>query len=47
MLQPHIQLDESVQCRCAILPGDPGRLDRIALQLETWRSWPSTGSSAP
>ena len=30
MLQPHIQLDESVQCRCAILPGDPGRLDRIA-----------------
>ena len=34
MLQPHIQLDESVQCRCAILPGDPGRLDRIALQLE-------------
>ena len=34
MLQPHIQLDESVGCRYAILPGDPGRLDRIALQLE-------------
>ena len=34
MLQPHIQLDESVQCRYAILPGDPGRIDRIALQLE-------------
>jgi len=34
MLQPHIQLDESVQARCAILPGDPARLDRIALQLE-------------
>ena len=34
MLQPHIQLDESTGCRYAILPGDPGRLDRIALQLE-------------
>ena len=34
MLQPHIQLDETIQARCAILPGDPGRLDRIALQLE-------------
>ena len=34
MLQPHIQLDESVGCHYAILPGDPGRLDRIALQLE-------------
>ena len=34
MLQPHIQLDESIQARCAILPGDPARLDRIALQLE-------------
>ena len=34
MLQPHIQLDETVNARYAILPGDPGRLDRIALQLE-------------
>ena len=34
MLQPHIQLDETVNTRYAILPGDPGRLDRIALQLE-------------
>jgi uridine phosphorylase len=34
MLQPHIQLDETIQARCAILPGDPARLDRIALQLE-------------
>ena len=34
MLQPHIQLDETIQATCAILPGDPGRLDRIALQLE-------------
>ena len=34
MLQPHIQLDESLNARCAILPGDPARLDRIAEQLE-------------
>ena len=37
MLQPHIQLDETVNTRYAILPGDPGRLDRIALQLEDVR----------
>ena len=37
MLQPHIQLDETIQARCAILPGDPARLDRIALQLENVR----------
>ena len=37
MLQPHIQLDETIQARCAILPGDPGRLDRIALQLDNVR----------
>ena len=37
MLQPHIQLDESIQATCAILPGDPARLDRIALQLEDVR----------
>lgn len=30
MLQPHIQLDQSVQVQCALLPGDPARLDRIA-----------------
>ncbi len=30
MLQPHIQLDETVNARCALLPGDPARLDRIA-----------------
>ena len=29
MLQPHIQLDSSVNARYAILPGDPGRIDRI------------------
>jgi uridine phosphorylase len=34
MLQPHIQLEESLHIRHAILPGDPARLDRIALQLE-------------
>ena len=32
MLQPHIQLD-AVNARCAILPGDPARLDRIATEL--------------
>ena len=32
MLQPHIQLEE-VNARCAILPGDPARLDRIAKEL--------------
>ena len=30
MLQPHIQLDQTVQSQCALLPGDPARLDRIA-----------------
>lgn len=35
MKQPHIQLDETMtQARCAILPGDPGRIDRIAQHLE-------------
>ncbi len=32
MLQPHIQL-ESVTAQCALLPGDPARLDRIAKEL--------------
>ncbi len=30
MLQPHIQLDESLHIKYAILPGDPARVDRIA-----------------
>lgn len=34
MLQPHIQLDESLNCKYAILPGDPARVDRIAKHLE-------------
>lgn len=34
MLQPHIQLDESLHIRCAILPGDPARVTRIAAQLD-------------
>ena len=34
MLQPHIQLDDTLNIKYAILPGDPGRLDRIALQLQ-------------
>ena len=29
MLQPHIQLDDSIRAKYAILPGDPARIDRI------------------
>ena len=32
--QPHILLDDSVQVKYALLPGDPARLDRIAPFLE-------------
>ena len=31
MKQPHIQLDESLNVRYAILPGDPRRAERICL----------------
>ena len=31
--QPHICLDDTLGIRYAILPGDPARLDRIALQM--------------
>lgn len=34
MLQPHIQLDESLGIKYAILPGDPARVDRIAAHLD-------------
>lgn len=34
MVQPHIQLDESLHIQYAILPGDPARVSRIAQQLE-------------
>lgn len=37
MKQPHICLDETLGIECAILPGDPARLDRIAAQLEDVR----------
>lgn len=37
MLQPHIHLDETLNIRYAILPGDPARVDRIALHLENVR----------
>jgi len=37
MLQPHIQLDESLGVRYAILPGDPARTERIAAHLEDAR----------
>lgn len=30
MLQPHLQLDDSLGIKYAVLPGDPARLDRIA-----------------
>ena len=33
-LQPHIQLDETINVKYALLPGDPARLDRIAPYLE-------------
>lgn len=32
--QPHIQLDESIHAKYALLPGDPARLDRIIPFLE-------------
>lgn len=34
MKQPHIQLDETVNATCALLPGDPKRVDVIASCLE-------------
>lgn len=34
MQQPHIQLDESLNIKYAILPGDPARVDRIAALLD-------------
>ena len=34
MLQPHIHLDESIQAPCALMPGDPKRVDVIAKFLE-------------
>ena len=37
MKQPHIALDESLGISYAILPGDPGRLDRIAAYLDDVR----------
>ncbi|KXL53143.1 uridine phosphorylase [Anaerotignum neopropionicum] len=33
-LQPHIQLDDSLGIKYALLPGDPARLDRISPFLE-------------
>ena len=33
MKQPHIQLDESLNVRYAILPGDPRRAERIASHM--------------
>lgn len=33
-MQPHIQLDESLSARCAVMPGDPDRAARIAAYLD-------------
>lgn len=37
MLQPHIQLEENLGIKYAILPGDPARVGRVAQQLESPR----------
>lgn len=34
MKQPHIQLDETIKAPCALMPGDPKRVDVIASCLE-------------
>lgn len=34
MKQPHIQLDENVKAPCALMPGDPKRVDVIAKYLD-------------
>ena len=34
MLEAHIQLDQSVNTKYAIMPGDPARIDRIITFLE-------------
>lgn len=34
MLQAHIKLDDSINCKYAILPGDPARLDHIKKYLD-------------
>lgn len=34
MLQPHIQLDETMAAKYAVLPGDPARVLRVAQQME-------------
>lgn len=36
-MQPHIHLDEGTGTRCAILPGDPARVERIAAYLDNVR----------
>ena len=37
MKQPHIALDESLQAPCALMPGDPRRVDVIAQYLDDVR----------
>ena len=38
MRQPHIRLDESLDVRYALLPGDPARVDRAAFFLDNPRA---------
>lgn len=44
--QPHIQLDESIHAKYALLPGDPARLDRISPFRKMYRNRNSTGNTA-
>ncbi len=37
MIQPHLQLDDSLGIKYAVMPGDPARLDRIAPFLKDVR----------
>lgn len=46
-MQPHIRLNTSMtRAKYALLPGDPGRVDRIARFLIRLRFWGKTGSFA-
>lgn len=43
-MMPHIQLPAGLEIRNAILPGDPGRVDRVAACLEQPEALASTGN---
>lgn len=44
-MMPHIQLPAGLEIRNAILPGDPGRVDRVAACLEQPEALASTGNT--